>query len=508
MTEEHEQRAQRLARLNALRMAGRDPYRVERYDRTHAAADIAAHFDELEGSEVRIAGRIPHPPRVMGKASFMDLRDASGRVQVYFRRDDLGDEAYAEARVLDYGDIAGVRGVVFRTRTGEPSVHASEISLLAKCLRPLPIGKERGNEHFGGLHDVEQRCRMRYADLLANPLSRSTLEKRCRLVSMLRRSLDARGFLEVETPVLQQIAGGAAARPFQTHHNALGCDLKLRISLELPLKRLIVGGFEKVYEIGRVFRNEGVSTRHSPEFTLLEVYQAYTDLDGMMDLVEDLYTDACVAVNGAPRFSLRRQREGDSTEECIDLGRRPWRRLSILDGIEQYAGVSRDDLCSLDAARAACDRLGVPHDRENSVGGIVEKLHELYTQPTLLQPTFITDFPLETSPLAKLHPTIPGVTRRFEVYIAGQELGNAFSEINDPVEQRARFDAQQLQRVAGDEEAHPMDEDFLRALEYGMPPTGGFGGGIDRLAMVLTGAASLRDVILFPLMRPEAPSEP
>jgi len=508
LTEEHDQREQRLARLEALRQAGRDPYRIERYDRTHQAADVSERFEELEGREVRVAGRIPHPPRIMGKASFLDLRDASGRVQVYFRRDDLGDAAYCEAKELDYGDIVGVRGVVFRTRTGEPSVHASEIILLAKCLRPIPIGKERGDEHFGGLHDVEQRYRMRYVDLIANPSSRATLEKRCRLVSALRRFLDSRGFLEVETPVLQQVAGGAAARPFKTHHNALDCDLKLRISLELPLKRLIVGGFEKVYEIGRVFRNEGISTRHSPEFTLLELYQAYTDLDGMMDLVEEMYADACTAVNGAPAFTIRRERDGESIEEYIDLGRRPWRRLSMLDGIEQNAGIGREELSCIESARAACDRLGVPHERETSLGGIIEKLHELYTQPTLVQPTFITDFPIETSPLAKRHPTNPSLTRRFEVYIACQELGNAFSEINDPIEQRVRFEAQQRQRIAGDEEAHPMDEDFLRALEYGMPPTGGFGGGIDRLAMVLTGAASLRDVILFPLMRPEALTEP
>jgi lysyl-tRNA synthetase class 2 len=299
-------------------------------------------------------------------------------------------------------------------------------------------------------------------------------------------------------------AGGAAARPFKTHHNALDYDYKLRISLELPLKRLIVGGFEKVYEIGRVFRNEGISTRHNPEFTLLELYEAYTDLDGMMDLVEEMYAAACVAVNGEPRFTYRRESpDGSVTEEVVDLGARPWQRLPILDGIRQFADVQPEELTKLDSAKAALERVGLSSEKEHTVGGIIEKLHERFTQPHLIQPTFITDFPIETSPLAKRSPSNPALTRRFEVYIATQELGNAFSEINDPIDQRERFLNQLEQRAAGDEEAHPMDEDYIRALDYGMPPTGGFGGGIERLAMVLSGAQSIRDVILFPLLRPE-----
>ena len=495
MSGENEQREQRLARLRQLQTEGNDPFTIERFDRTHMAAAIQTGFEGLDGQDVAVAGRMPQPPRIMGKAAFADVRDESGRIQVYVRRDDIGEEAYARFKELDYGDILGVRGRVFRTRTGEVSVHATEVTLLAKALRPLPLGKEWGEHHTGGLSDVEQRYRMRYVDLLANPAAREVLVKRMRLVQALRRFLDDHGFLEVETPVLQTEAGGAAARPFRTHHNALDADFKLRISLELPLKRLIVGGFEKVYEVGRVFRNEGVSTRHNPEFTLLELYQAYTDLDGMMDLVEEMYAAACVAVNGGPTF--------DHAGQTVDLGARPWRRLPMLEGIRQYAGIAPEELTDLCAAKRACERVGIPTEREHTVGGIIEKLHERFTQPHLVDPTFVTDFPLETSPLAKKRRDNPSLTRRFEVYIAGQELGNAFSELNDPLDQRERFLDQVRQRVAGDEEAHPMDEDFLRALEYGMPPTGGFGGGIDRLAMVLSGAGSIRDVILFPLMRPE-----
>jgi lysyl-tRNA synthetase class 2 len=349
---------------------------------------------------------------------------------------------------------------------------------------------------------VEIRHRQRYLDFIANPDSRTLIEKRSRMITAIRTFLDALGFLEVETPILQAIAGGAAARPFHTHHNALDADFKLRISLELPLKRLIVGGFPKVYEIGRVFRNEGVSTRHNPEFTLLELYEAYTDLDGMMDLVERMYEAACLAVTGSSRFTARS--EGHSGAEIeVDLARRPWRRLPMLDGIEQYARVSRSELTDLGAACRACERVGVDTTRETCVGGIIEKLHERFVQPHLVEPTFVTDFPVETSPLAKRKPGEPSLTRRFEVYMATQELGNAFSEINDPIEQRRRFEDQALQRAAGNDEAHPMDEDFLAALECGMPPTGGLGVGMDRLAMVLSGAVSIREIIAFPLVRPE-----
>lgn len=504
MTQDNEQRAQRLEKLMRLKEEGRDPFRVERFDRTHTAAEIVANYDALEGQEVAVAGRVPQPPRIMGKASFADVRDQSGRIQIYVRRDRIGDEAYADFRQLDYGDIIGVRGTVFRTRTGETSVQASSVTLLAKGLRPLPVGKQYEGGSASVLADVEQRYRMRYVDLLTNDESRDILVKRIRLGQAMRRFLDSRDFLEVETPVLQMVAGGAAARPFVTHHNALDYDFKLRISLELPLKRLIVGGFERVYEIGRVFRNEGVDTRHNPEFTLLELYQAFTDLDGMMDLVEAMYTDACEAVNGEPRFVARTPNDdGELVEETVDMAARPWRRLPMLEGIEQYSGIKPSAFKNLETAQAAMVSVGLPIENEHTVGGIIEKLHERFTQPHLIQPTFITDFPSDTSPLAKKRPDNPDLTRRFEVYIAGQELGNAFSEINDPVDQRERFELQMAQRAAGDDEAHPMDEDYLRALEYGMPPTGGFGGGLDRLAMVLTGAPSIRDVLLFPLLRPE-----
>jgi lysyl-tRNA synthetase class 2 len=501
----NEQQAQRLGKLHALRAQGIDPFAIERYARTHTAAQTtdenAPHWslpdEERAGQTVSVAGRLTaHRPK--GKVTFADLRDESGRVQVYVRRDDLGDAAFARFNDLDLGDIVGVRGFPFRTRTGEPSIHVQEFALLAKALRPVPFGKqdEQGEVH-GALSDIEERYRYRYLDLLANPASREMLTRRSRVVTAMRNFLDAQGFLEVETPVLQLVAGGAAARPFLTHHNALDHDFKLRISLELFLKRLIVGGFEKVYEIGRVFRNEGISTRHNPEFTLMELYQAYADLDDIMELVEAMYVSICTAVNGMP--ILRYQgRE-------IDLSARPWRRLPILEGIREYADIAPEAFESLERAKAACHSIDVPFDlnKEHTLGGLIEKLHEQYTQPNLIEPTFITDFPLEISPLAKKRPDNPNLTRRFEVYIATQELGNAFSEINDPLDQRERFEAQAAQRAAGDEEAHPMDEDFLRALEYGMPPTGGLGVGVDRLAIVLTGAESIRDVILFPLMRPE-----
>ena len=533
--EEHDIRAQRIAKLQALREKGQDPFAIERFDRSHSAAEILEAFPILEDTGflaelvaeqgfsvveppvppdgppappapgARFAGRIV-AIRLMGKASFAHLQDETAKLQIYVRREDIGEDAFEEFKDLDIGDILGVEGYVFRTRTGEISLHVSGYTLLAKCLRLLPIGKEREGEHFSALSDVELRYRMRYLDMLANPEARDVLLNRCKLVSAVRRFLDERGFIEVETPVLQVEAGGAIARPFKTHHNALDYDFKLRISLELYLKRLIVGGIEKVYEIGRVFRNEGLSSRHNPEFTLLELYEAYTDLDGMMDLVEEMYAYACTAIKGEPEFTyFGALPSGGESEEGvkIDFSRRPWTRLPILKGIEEYAGILPDELAGLDSAKAACERVGVPTEREHTVGGIIEKLHERFTQPNLIQPTFITDFPLETSPLAKKHPRNPNLTRRFEVYTATQELGNAFSEINDPLDQRERFENQVKQRAMGDEEAHPMDEDFLRALEYGMPPTGGLGVGIDRLAMILTGAPSIRDVIFFPLLRPE-----
>ena len=494
----------RFDRLHTLREQGIDPYAVERFDRTHTAHQITSEYEEFESKPVTIAGRL-YQLKVMGGASFADLRDESGRIQIRAERNILGEDHYRRfCKLLHAGDILGITGTVFKTKTGEITVLIQELTILALCLRNMNAGKEKDGVRHGGLADVEQRYRMRYVDLHANPQSRETMVKRIKIVQSMRRYLEDNGFLEVETPTLQPEAGGAAARPFKTHHNALDYDFKLRIALELPLKRLIVGGFDKVYEIGRVYRNEGIDRQHNPEFTLLELYQAYTNLDGMMDLVEEMYTAACVAVNGEPKFLCKLEKSGEVFhEEWVDMAPRPWRRLPILEGIRQYAGIAPEELNTLESAKAACDRVGVPSEKEHTVGGIIEKLHEVFTQPHLIQPTFITDFPIETSPLAKKHPENPELTRRFEVYIATQELGNAFSEINDPLDQRERFEGQLSQRAAGDDEAHPMDEDFIRALEYGMPPTGGFGGGIDRLTMVLTGAPNIRDVIFFPLMRPE-----
>ena len=505
LEETGDHRSIRLQKLDALRAAGADPFAIERYDRSHSTAEIAAenapHWslpdEEREAVTVSLAGRLT-AHRTKGKVTFADIRDESGRIQIYVKRDEVGDEPFDRFNETDLSDFIGVRGFPFITRTGERSLHVKEIVLLSKALRPVPFGKTDAEGHvYDALSNVEDRYRYRYLDLLANQNARDILTKRSKIVSATRRFLDAQGFLEVETPVLQLVAGGAAARPFLTHHNALDHEFKLRISLELYLKRLIIGGYEKVYEIGRVFRNEGVSTRHSPEFTLMELYQAYTDLDGMMELVEAMYESVCREVNGVPTFIYN--------GATIDLSVRPWRRLPMLEGIRENAGIAPEEMASLESAKAACQRVGVPFalEKEDTLGGLIEKLHEVYTQPTLIQPTFITDFPTETSPLAKKRQDNPALTRRFEIYAAAQELGNAFSEINDPIDQRERFEGQLQQREDGNDEAHPMDEDFLRALEYGMPPTGGFGFGMDRFAMLLTGAESIRDVILFPLMRPE-----
>lgn len=518
MREELEQRSVRIGKLEALRARGIDPFSIERFPRSHTASDIVDRADEMMGADVSVAGRLTSL-RAMGKASFADVTDETGRLQVYVRRDDVGADLYADIRDLDIGDIVGVRGTVFRTKTGEVSVHTSEFSLLSKCLRPLPLGKEYDGARHRALSDPEVRHRQRYLDFIVNDAARDLIAKRSRMVRAIRRFLDERGYMEVETPVLQAIAGGAAARPFVTHHNALDAQFKLRISLELPLKRLIVGGFPRVYEIGRVFRNEGVSTRHNPEFTLLELYEAYSNLEDIMDLVEEMYQAACLAVTGSTTFRTpqrpeRPQQAADLPREIapgqadeasveVDVSKRPWRRLSILDGIAEYAGVGRMELTTLDQAREACRRVGIPTEHETTVGGIIEKLHERFVQPRLIEPTFITDFPAETSPLAKRKPDDPTLTRRFEVYMAAQELGNAFSEINDPLDQRERFEEQVRQRGQGNDEAHPMDEDFIRALECGMPPTGGLGVGMDRLVMVLAGAPSIREVIAFPLVRPE-----
>ncbi|MGQ9881750.1 MAG: lysine--tRNA ligase [Armatimonadota bacterium] len=491
--EENDQVLRRREKLQTLRAMGIDPYREERYERSHLAAEILQNYDALEGKTVRIAGRIV-AMRLMGKASFMHLQDASEKVQVYFRADDLGEERYGLLKLLDLGDFLGVQGEVFRTRTGEITVHVREFTVLSKALRPIPFGKEKGEQHWYGLQDVEQRYRRRYLDLLVNRESRQILLDRCRIVQATRRFLDNEGFLEVETPVLQPLAGGAAARPFLTHHNALDVDFHLRISLELYLKRLIVGNIEKVYEIGRVFRNEGMDRRHNPEYTLLELYQAYANLEDIMHLVERLFYHVCLEVRCEPFIEYNGQKVSVAP---------PWRRARLLDLIEHYAGVRPEEFATLQSAKAAMERKGLPTEEEYTVGGIIEKLLERFVQPNLIEPTFVTDYPIETSPLAKKHPQDPRFTRRFEGYVACQEIANAFSELNDPDDQRERFEAQMRLRAEGDEEAHPYDEDFITALEYGMPPTGGLGIGMDRMAMVILGAESIQDVIFFPQMRPK-----
>ena len=484
----------RLEKLTALRKRGIDPFAIERFVRSHALQAVRDGFDQLDGQTVSVAGRIV-AVRPMGRATFMHIEDASGRLQIYFRQDRIGQENYEVLDLLDIGDIIGVQGTVFRTRTGEVTVMVSQYTPLVKALRPPPIGKQRGDQEWGGLSDIETRYRQRYLDLMANPEVRRVMMTRSRIVTAVRRFYDGRGYLEVETPVLQAVAGGAAAKPFITHHNALDHDFHLRISLELYLKRLLVGGLEKVYEVGRCFRNEGISVRHNPEYTLLESYEAYSNLEDIMELVEDLFAYVVQEVHGSLEVPY-----GDQTL-CF---RKPWPRVKLLEAIQQRTGVAPDEFDTLEDAKAAGERLGLSMEQEHTVGGIIEKILERFVQPTLIQPTFVVDYPIETSPLAKKRADNPRLVRRFEAYVGGLEVANAFSEINDPLDQRERFAAQAKLRAAGDEEAHPMDEDFLRALEYGMPPAGGLGIGIDRMVMVLTNQASIRDVILFPQMRPES----
>ncbi|MFM7320708.1 MAG: lysine--tRNA ligase [Armatimonadota bacterium] len=483
----------------ALAAAGLDPFAPERFERTHGAADIRDRFAEVGDASLRVAGRI-----VSQRSNFFDIEDASGRGQVYLDKSAMDPALHALLKSnLDLGDFVGVEGTVFETKAGDKALRAEKVVPLAKALRDAGavLGKEYRDEATGSLkrrdhlQDPEQRYRLRYCDLFVNSEARDVLVKRIRVTRAIREFLDQRGYLEVETPVLHHEAGGAHARPFRTRHNALGLDLHLRIALELHLKRLIVGGLEKVFEIGRVFRNEGISTRHNPEFSLLELYEAYTNLEGMMELVESMFRHISVAVNGSEILVTP-----DGTE--VDLSK-PWTRLPMLEGIERNAGIAPDRFENLASAKAAMEQVGLDASTEFSVGGIIEKIHEQFTQPTLVQPTFITDFPIETSPLARKVPGNPRLTRRFESYVLRQEIGNAFSEINDPVDQRERFEDQVRQKEQGDAEAQPMDEDFLRALEYGMPPTGGFGMGIDRVAMIFTGAESIRDVLFFPLLRPE-----
>ncbi len=483
--EESELVRQRREKLARLRERGQDPFAITRYDRTHLAAEIRDCFDQLEGTVAKVAGRLT-ARRQHGKVTFADLRDGSGTIQLLFRVNQLGEERYEALSELDDGDLLGAEGEVLRTRTGEVSIGVSSYTLLAKALRPLP-------EKWHGLRDVEVRYRQRYLDLIASEESRQVFLIRSKVVKSLRSFLDERGFLEVETPMMQAIPGGALARPFVTHHNALDIDLYLRIAPELYLKRLVVGGLERVYEIGRVFRNEGISTRHNPEFTMLEAYQAYGDYHDMMALMEGMVARAAEEALGRTQIEW----EGEQIELAP-----PWRRVRLLESIEQEAGVNPARLESAESAREVCIELGLPCGAELALSTMVNNLFERFVQPKLIQPTFVLDYPTAISPLAKARADDPRLAERFEPFIGGLELGNAFSELNDPEEQRRRFEEQVRLKAGGDAEAHPMDEDYVRALEYGLPPTGGLGLGVERLIMLLAGTPSIRDVILFPQMRP------
>ncbi len=480
-----EQEQIRREKLQKLVEAGNDPYTITRYDRTHTSQQIIDSYDELEGKEVCIAGRML-ARRIMGKASFAHLQDNDGKIQIYVKRDDVGEEAYAAFKQDDIGDIFGVKGLVFKTKTGETSVHASEIILLTKSLKPLP-------EKFHGLTNTDMRYRQRYVDLIMNPESKDTLVKRSKIITAIRRYLDTQNFIEVETPVLVHNAGGAAARPFMTHFNALDLDMKLRISLELYLKRLIVGGMERVYEIGRVFRNEGIDTRHNPEFTLMELYQAYTDYHGMMDLTENMYRYVAQEVLGTTTIVY------NGVE--MDLGK-PFARITMVDAVKQYSGVDFNVIHTLEEARAVAKEHNIEFEKRHKKGDILNLFFETYVEEHLIQPTFVMDHPIEISPLTKKKPDNPEYVERFEFFMNGWEMANAYSELNDPIDQRERFAAQEEQFKQGDEEANHTDEDFLNALEIGMPPTGGIGYGIDRMVMLMTDSSSIRDVLLFPTMKP------
>ncbi len=480
-----EQEQIRREKLAALRAAGQDPYLLTKCDVTAKSAEILADYGAYDGKEVSLAGRMISR-RVMGKASFAHLLDTAGDIQFYVRRDDVGEDAYKAFKEMDLGDVLFIRGFVFKTKTGEISVHVQGLTLLAKCLKPLP-------EKFHGLTDTDLRYRQRYLDMVVNPEVRDTFRKRSQIITAIRTFLDERGFLEVETPVLHTQAGGASARPFITHHNTLDIDMYLRIALELHLKRLIVGGFDRVYEIGRVFRNEGMDTKHNPEFTMLELYQAFTDFHGMMDITEDMFRYVARKVNGTAIVQY-----GDVT---IDL-EKPFARLSMVEAVKQYSGVDFDAISTLEEARAVADAHHIHYEQRHQKGDILNLFFDEYVEEHLVQPTFIYGHPVEISPLAKKQPNNPAYTERFEVFILGREHGNAFSELNDPIDQRKRFEAQAQLKAQGDEEACGVDEDFLNALEIGMPPTGGLGVGVDRLVMLLTGAASIRDVLLFPTMKP------
>ena len=471
-------------KLANLQQAGKDPFQITKYDVTHHSTDIKNNFEELEGKTVRIAGRVMSK-RVMGKASFCNVQDLPGNIQVYVARDSIGEESYADFKKYDVGDIVGIEGEVFKTKTGEISVHASQVILLSTSLQILP-------EKFHGLTNTDIRYRQRYTDLIMNQDVKDTFVKRSKIISAIRRYLDGQGFLEVETPMLVSNAGGAAARPFETHYNALDEDVKLRISLELYLKRLIVGGMERVFEIGRVFRNEGLDTRHNPEFTLMELYQAYTDYYGMMDLTENMFRYVAQEVCGTTVIPY--------AEETIDLGK-PFERLTMVDAVKKYAGVDFDQIPDTAAAKKLADEKGVHYEERHAKGDILNLFFEEFVEEHLIQPVFIMDHPVEISPLTKRKPDKPDYVERFELFIYGREMCNAYSELNDPIDQRERFKAQEAALAAGDEEANTTDEDFMNALEIGMPPTGGIGYGIDRLVMLLTNSPAIRDVLLFPTMK-------
>ena len=474
----------RREKLAELQESGRDPFVITKYNQTHHSVEVKENYEELEGKQVSIAGRMMSK-RVMGKASFCNVQDLKGNIQSYVARDSIGEENYKEFKKLDVGDVIGIEGEVFKTKTGEISIHASHVTLLSKSLQILP-------EKFHGLTNTDMRYRQRYVDLIMNPEAKDTFIKRSKIISAIRRYLDGEGFMEVETPMLVANAGGAAARPFETHFNALNEDLKLRISLELYLKRLIVGGLERVYEIGRVFRNEGLDTRHNPEFTLMELYQAYTDYNGMMDLTENLYRHVAQEVLGTTKIVY------NGVE--MDLGK-PFERITMVDAVKKYAGVDWNEVKTLEEARRLADEHHVEYEEHHKKGDILSLFFEEFAEEHLIQPTFVMDHPIEISPLTKKKPENPEYTERFEFFMNGWEMANAYSELNDPIDQRERFKAQEELLAQGDEEANTTDEDFLNALEIGMPPTGGIGFGIDRMCMLLTNSAAIRDVLLFPTMK-------
>ena len=474
----------RREKLADLQERGKDPFRITKFDVTHHSQDIKDHFESLEGKTVTIAGRMMSK-RVMGKASFCNVQDLKGNIQSYVARDNIGEEEYKDFKKYDIGDILGITGEVFRTKTGEISIHAAQVTLLSKSLQILP-------EKFHGLTNTDVRYRQRYTDLIMNAEVKDTFIKRSRIISCIRRYLDGQGFLEVETPMLVANAGGAAARPFETHFNALDEDFKLRISLELYLKRLIVGGMERVYEIGRVFRNEGLDTRHNPEFTLMELYQAYTDYHGMMDLTENLYRHVAQEVLGTTKIVY------NGIE--MDLGK-PFERITMVDAVKKYSGVDFNEIHTLEEARAIAKEKHVEFEERHKKGDILNLFFEEFVEEHLIQPTFVMDHPIEISPLTKKKPENPEYVERFEFFMNGWEMANAYSELNDPIDQRERFKAQEAALAAGDEEANTTDEDFMNALEIGMPPTGGIGFGIDRMCMLLTDSQAIRDVLLFPTMK-------